>query len=433
MNDKRSSPQIEPGIIPLFRAFVILQLVVMVWNWVTSIRTPRFMLWGRFPQLNQWFLEKHTYAGIYLLISCLLALFLVYILVPQFQRWLGKYYLPVALIVQVILIVLADDLLTLNRLNSTLPFDLGSRNWQLFFFLFVPMIIASWQYDFLQVILLILFTTILELLFFLLVRNAPAFQFGASSAFLFGRSLLYVLIAYIVTHLMKDQRALRVSLQNANQQLKNYASTQEALATARERNRLSRELHDTLAHTLSGLVIHLEAVNIQSKNDPQLAQREFINITDQARAGLNEARRAIKSLRSAPLEEMGLLLALQQAAKEAALRGDFQLQISLPEILPFLPPEIENEVYRVAVEALENIVQHAHAQNVIFSMEASDVQVKMQIKDDGIGFDPEAVDLRAHFGLLGLRERADLHGAVLNIDSLPGKGTLITFSLEVPQ
>jgi len=130
---------------------------------------------------------------------------------------------------------------------------------------------------------------------------------------------------------------------------------------------------------------------------------------------------------------MGLLLALQQAAKEAALRGDFQLQISLPEILPFLPPEIENEVYRVAVEALENIVQHAHAQNVIFSMEASDVQVKMQIKDDGIGFDPEAVDLRAHFGLLGLRERADLHGAVLNIDSLPGKGTLITFSLEVPQ
>lgn len=433
MNDKRTSFQIEPGIIPLFRAFVILQLVVMTWNWLTSIRTPRFILWGRFPQLSQWFLEKRANAGIYLLISCLLALFLVYILVPQFQRWLGKYYLPVALIVQVMLIVLADDLLTLNRLNSTLAFDFGSRNWQLFFFLFVPIIIASWQYRFYQVILFILFTTVLELLFFLLVRNAPAFQFGAGSAFLFGRSLLYALIAYVVTHLMKEQRALRASLQNANQKLKNYATTQEALATARERNRLSRELHDTLAHTLSGLVVHLEAVNIQSKNDPQLAQRELVNITDQARAGLNEARRAIKSLRSAPLEEMGLLLALQQAAKEAALRGDFQLQLALPAALPFLPPEVENEIYRVAVEAIENIVQHARAKNVQFSLEASEIHIKMQIADDGVGFDPKSIDLRAHFGLLGLRERADLYGAVLNVESRPGSGTKIVFSLEVPQ
>ncbi len=432
MNDKQSSSQIEPGIIPLFRVFVALQLAIMAWTWVRSIRSPRFIQTGRFPQFTQLFFEKRANAGIYLLFSCLLALFLVYILVPQFQRWLGKYYLPIALIVQVMLVVLANDLLTLNRLNSTLALDFGSRNWQLFFFLFVPMIIASWQYRFYQVLLLIFFTTVLELFFFLLVQNAPAFQFGASSAFLFGRSLLYALIAYVVTHLMKDQRTLRASLQNVNQKLKNYASTQEALVTARERNRLSRELHDTLAHTLSGLVVHLEAINIRSKEDPQLAQRELVNITDQARAGLNEARRAIKSLRSAPLEEMGLLLVLQQAAKEADLRGDFQLKLSLPETLPFLPPEIENEVYRVAVEAIDNIVQHAHAKNVQLNMEASDTHIKMQIEDDGVGFDPKAVDLRAHFGLLGLQERADLHGAVLNVDSPPGKGTKITFFLEVP-
>lgn len=433
MSDKQSSSQIEPGIIPLFRVFVALQLVIMAWNWVRSIRSPRFIQTGRFPQLTQWFFEKHANTRIYLLITCLLALFLVYILVPQFQRWLGKYYLPIALIVQVMVVVLANDLLTLNRLNSTLAFDFGSRNWQLFFFLFVPIIIASWQYNFYQVLLLIFFTTFLELFFFLLVQNAPAFQFGPSSAFLFGRSLLYILIAYVITHLMKEQRALRASLQNVNQKLKNYASTQEALATARERNRLSRELHDTLAHTLSGLVVHLEAINIRSKDDPQLAQRELMNITDQARAGLNEARRAIKSLRSAPLEEMGLLLALQQAAKEASLRGDFRLQISLPETLPFLPPEIENEIYRVAVEAIENIVQHAHAKNVQLNLEASDTYIEMKVEDDGVGFDPKTVDLHAHFGLLGLQERADLHGGVLNVESSPAKGTKVTFSLEVPK
>ncbi|MEA5077447.1 MAG: sensor histidine kinase [Anaerolineaceae bacterium] len=433
MTEKKNSSAIEPGILPLFRIFVGVQLAVMLWNWFSSLRTPRFILLGRFPQLTQWFQEKQANAGIYLLVAAFLALFMVYMLVPQFRRWLGKYYLPIALTLQVVIIIVAVDLLTLNRLNNQLVFDFGSRSWQLFFFLFFPVILASWQYRFSQVLLLILFTTLVELLFFLLIRNAPAFHFGASSAFLLGRSLLYIFIAYVVSHLMHQQRTLRASLESANQKLKDYVSTQDALATARERNRLSRELHDTLAHTLSALVIHLEAANIEAKSDPAKAQQEMESITQQARSGLNEARRAIRSLRAAPLEEMGLLLALQEAVKEAAIRGGFEPHLTLPSTLPYLPTEVENEVYRVAVEAIQNVALHAHAQNLTLKLSATSRILNLLVQDDGTGFDLHKVDGQTHFGLLGLRERADLHGADLQVNSMPGSGTSVSFQIEVPK
>lgn len=433
MTDNKNSTQFEPGVLALFRIFVGLQLALMLWNWLTSIRTPRYILTGRFPQLTQWFLEKQSNANIYLLGAALLGLLFIYILVPWFQRWCGKYYLPIALVFQVVIIILADDLLTLNRLNNQLLFDFGSRNWQLFFFLFFPVILASWQYRFSQVLVLILFTTLVELLFFLLIRNAPAFHFGASSAFLLGRSLLYVFIAYLISHLMKAQRGLRTSLETANQKLKDYLSTQDALATARERNRLSRELHDTLAHTLSALVIHLEAANIEARSDPSKIQLEMEAITQQARTGLNEARRAIRSLRAAPLEEMGLLLSLQEAVKEAAIRGNFEPHIYLPAALPFLPAEIENEVYRVALEAIQNVALHAHAKNLTLRLTVNSGTLNLLVEDDGIGFDPKKVDPQAHFGLLGLRERADLHGADLQVNSMPGSGTSVSFKIEVPK
>jgi len=118
MNDKRSSPQIEPGIIPLFRAFVILQLVVMVWNWVTSIRTPRFMLWGRFPQLNQWF--SKAYLRRYLPVNLLPfgSLFGLYS-GPTVSALAGEYYLPVALIVQVF--SLSSPTTSSPSIGSTVP------------------------------------------------------------------------------------------------------------------------------------------------------------------------------------------------------------------------------------------------------------------------------------------------------------------------
>ena len=433
MKSKNSNPSIEPGILPLFRFFVLLQFAFSVFNWVRNARIPALLPRTRFPRLAEWLIERKVSGGIYLFWSVLLALFLIYLFLPQFQRWLGKAYLPLALVVQMLILFLGNDLVSMALLTGGSTVDIGTRNWILFISFLIPIIIASWQYDFTIVLILILFSTILNLLFSITTNTTPSFRFLGGNTFLLAPGILYGAIGYTITRLMKEQRALRSSLQTANQKLSNYVSTQDALATARERNRLARELHDTLAHTLSGLVIQLEAVNILWERDSQKAQNELQSLTAQARAGLNEARRAIKSLRAAPVEEMGLLLALRQAAKEAEQRGRFQMEVMLPEALPFLPPDIENDVYRVAVESLENIVQHAHARQVSLAMTLPDQSLHLQIKDDGVGFDSHAVDNRSHYGLIGLRERAELHGAELKIESHPGKGTSISFQVEVPQ
>jgi signal transduction histidine kinase len=430
MNAQNRFPSIEPGILPIFRFFVTVQLALNGWEWWRSGRTSFRLLSENFPRLATWLVDRQISSLFYLAWSVLLLVLLLFLLLPPFPRWLKGAYFPLALILQVTILIVQSDVVAFARLSDT-TIDAGARTWQLFVFLSVPILLASWQYAFRTVLGLIFFSGGLDLIVILVLAGAFAVRPGPMFLGLLARTGLYGVIGYTVTRLMREQRQLRRSLQTANQQLAHYVSTLDALAAARERNRLARELHDTLAHTLSGLVIQLESINILWVQDPQKAQQELQASTTQARAGLNETRRAIKSLRAAPLEEMGLLTALRQAAQEASQRGGFQVAVRLPETLPPFPPEVENHLYRVAVEAFENIVRHAHARQVTVALRVSAQALGLEITDDGQGFDPKAVDGAAHFGLLGLRERAALQGATFDVESQPGKGTKITYQLEV--
>ncbi|MEN6392474.1 MAG: sensor histidine kinase, partial [Anaerolineaceae bacterium] len=415
MKNNSKFPSIEPGILPLFRVFVIIQIALMGWNWFMSVIRSRIALGGRFPILSVWLMEKSEGNRVYFFLAIVLIILLTYLIFSQFQHWFRNFYLPIAVIIQILIIVIGHDVLTIVRQNSGLIIDAESRNWQLFFFLFIPVIITSWQYKFTYTVLLILFITLLELSFYAFVALAPAFQFGLGSSFLLGRSFLYGFVGYIITRIMSEQRRLRFSLQSANQKLSNYVSTQDALATARERNRLSRELHDTLAHTLSGLIINLEAFHILWKKNPTSVQLELEKITEQARSGLNETRRAIKALRATPLEEMGLLLSIRQTIKEASERGDFVTTQLIPDTFPFFTHDMENEIYRVVNEVFENIVKHAKATHVDFTLLVSNGNLSIVVQDNGIGFDPNRVEPGSHYGLVGLRERSELFGAVFQV------------------
>jgi signal transduction histidine kinase len=430
MKNNSKFPSIEPGILPLFRVFVIIQIALMGWNWFMSVIRSRIALGGRFPILSVWLMEKSEGNRVYFFLAIVLIILLTYLIFSQFQHWFRNFYLPIAVIIQILIIVIGHDVLTIVRQNSGLIIDAESRNWQLFFFLFIPVIITSWQYKFTYTVLLILFITLLELSFYAFVALAPAFQFGLGSSFLLGRSFLYGFVGYIITRIMSEQRRLRFSLQSANQKLSNYVSTQDALATARERNRLSRELHDTLAHTLSGLIINLEAFHILWKKNPTSVQLELEKITEQARSGLNETRRAIKALRATPLEEMGLLLSIRQTIKEASERGDFVTTQLIPDTFPFFTHDMENEIYRVVNEVFENIVKHAKATHVDFTLLVSNGNLSIVVQDNGIGFDPNRVEPGSHYGLVGLRERSELFGAVFQVNSQPGIGTTITFKVN---
>jgi signal transduction histidine kinase len=143
---------------------------------------------------------------------------------------------------------------------------------------------------------------------------------------------------------------------------------------------------------------------------------------------LSETRNAIQSLRAAPLADLGLVRALQDYAEMTAGRVGFRLELDLPKSLVGLSPEVEQCFYRIGQEALENIARHAQAKLVNVKLAGNASGLCMEIADDGVGFDPQAVESERHFGLQGMRERTQLIHAALEIVSHPGERTRLSLS-----
>jgi signal transduction histidine kinase len=219
-------------------------------------------------------------------------------------------------------------------------------------------------------------------------------------------------------------------LAGANRRLASYATTLEQLATSRERNRLAREFHDTVAHTLSAVAVQLEAVHALLKDEPEQASAMLDQSLAVTRSGLNETRRAILSLRAAPLEDLGLRMALENLARSNAERYGWSLHLDLSGRLDNLSLEAEHSIYRMAEEGLRNAGLHAQARNVTLKLTRPNGKVEFIIQDDGQGFNYLPEDAEDHFGLRGMQERATAIGGALYVESQPGHGTRLDFVLE---
>ncbi len=195
-------------------------------------------------------------------------------------------------------------------------------------------------------------------------------------------------------------------------------------AQTEERNRLAREIHDTIAQDLSAIAFQLEAAEalLAQQTDPERVRRSVATALDLTRKGLEEARRSVLDLRAAPLEGRTLQTALAALAEEAGVTF-----VPSPAIAP-LPPAVEVGLYRIAQEALQNALRHAAASRIFLRLETSSDRVRLVVQDDGKGFPEEAAAGR--FGLIGMRERARLLGGSFQLESSPGAGTRIT--TEVP-
>lgn len=248
--------------------------------------------------------------------------------------------------------------------------------------------------------------------------------FSLALIIIFTRLVFVASVAVGMHWLVIRQRQQRAALIEANRKLAQYAAAIEQLAVSQERIRLARELHDTLAHSLSGMAVQLEAVDALWEVDP----REARQILDQARrasqSGLTEARRSLQALRASPLEDLGLGLAMRVLAKEVAARASLRLDLDVQDHLQNLAPEVEQCIYRVAQEALTNVARHADAKSLRVALRFESGALTLTIADDGRGFDPAAVK-RARYGLQGLRERAEMVGAILHVTSSTPEGTLI--------
>jgi signal transduction histidine kinase len=242
------------------------------------------------------------------------------------------------------------------------------------------------------------------------------------------RGAAMLCIGYIITRLMKEQRAQREQLRATNAELHRLGAVREQLATSRERNRVARELHDTLAHTLTGLAVQLEAIRTVWENDAGEAHDLLEKAHARARSGLVETRRALAALRASPLDSVGLAGAVRALAEKASARGGLRLELVLPEGEPELDEDDAQALYRVAQEALENVVRHAEARRVSVSLKCPPFGATLVVADDGRGFDLERC-ASVCWGLAGMRERAEARGAVLDVESRPGAGTVIRLRL----
>jgi signal transduction histidine kinase len=296
--------------------------------------------------------------------------------------------------------------------------------------LIVSVVFIAWQYNYKIVMLYAAVTNLSDFIItFLIVDD---FSLGNISLLSLPiiRGFTFMLVGFIVDQLNEQQRIQKHKLVLANIQLGQYANTLESLAISRERNRLARELHDILAHTLSGISVNLEALKTMVPEEDEEANAMIDRSLADARQGLANTRRALQDLRAQPLEDLGLELALQALIENLAERQGIETGFLFTSPVMQLPPNVEQAFYRIGQESIENIAEHAYANKIFFELDEKEGLVHMEIRDDGVGFDLSSKPEPGHYGIQGMKERATSIGADLDVESHPGKGTTVRLLWE---
>lgn len=199
-----------------------------------------------------------------------------------------------------------------------------------------------------------------------------------------------------------------------------------SLAVVEERNRLARELHDSVTQALFSMNLTIEATRLLLRRDLDATERQLVALGERAQEALSEMRALIHSLRPAGLEDNGLIPALKRWAER--LRREHLLAAEVlvaPAARQRPDDEQERELYRIAQEALNNVIKHAAATRVVIRLMAEADDLVLEIEDDGKGFDQSLAARDDAFGILGMHERAALIGGSVAIDSHPGGGTRV--------
>ncbi|MFT5195122.1 MAG: signal transduction histidine kinase [Cellvibrionaceae bacterium] len=349
----------------------------------------------------------------------------------RLQVRLGHRFLPIALILVSAGPILGDAAASWLYAANKVPIGETTLDpSRLHIWLILPLLLVSLQYG---VKIVATFTAGTIIIPVLLAIPPARFYGGAVRQHLqqgVVRLVLYLLVGFIISRITTQQREQRQELAIKNGELTRLTTSLEDLTITRERNRLARELHDTLSHTLSAVNIQLKALETVMETDPAAAKNRVAQMQNLTRDGLNEARRALGELRAKPIEEFGLATALRRLAQQAAERGGFQIQIAMPLQFEGVPSQTEQQIYRIAEEAFNNIVRHAQARRVDLSFNRRGNRLTLEIKDDGVGFDlSNRPDSR--YGVTGMQERARLIGGSLSFQSQSDAGTTIQLTVDL--
>ena len=206
----------------------------------------------------------------------------------------------------------------------------------------------------------------------------------------------------------------------------------QSLAIAEERNRLAREIHDTLAQGLIGIILHLERLDLKLMGDDASTRDLLERALVLARSNLEEARRSVHDLRAAPLEGRTLLEAFHRMIEDLREERLFAVDLRAPMSLPLFAARVETALFRVVQEAISNCRKHAQCTAIALDIDLENDVLSLVVTDNGLGFDlDEARRVPDRFGLSSMFERVTQIGGTLDIQSRPGRGTSVNLSIPI--
>jgi signal transduction histidine kinase len=201
-------------------------------------------------------------------------------------------------------------------------------------------------------------------------------------------------------------------------------------AAVRERERMSRDIHDTLAQGYAAILVNAQALKLSLRQELPPAVLSGIEMFERlAKENLTHARRTMEDLRADPFGRTALAVTLQQCATEETSPGTFSVELDMPTAELWVPRFVEVELRRIVKEALNNARRHARTGAAVLEVRMGERRCAIRIIDRGVGFDSQMVE--GSFGIRGMRERAGRAGADLAIETSPGHGTIITVVLDM--
>ncbi|NJM71149.1 MAG: sensor histidine kinase [Scytonema sp. RU_4_4] len=277
------------------------------------------------------------------------------------------------------------------------------------------------------------------ILFLLTLRNrspriasSPSSQerfwfFTLSFVLVFGLALLFVLL---LMNAVLSERKSREKLVIANAKLRQYALQIENQATLEERNRIAREIHDSLGHSLTALNLQLETALKLWQSHPTKAQTFLAKAKELGSKALQDVRQSVSTMRSHPLQEQSLEQAIAGLAenvhRSAGVAPICHIDLSHP-----IPVEISTAIYRIVQESFTNICKYAQATEVKLEIITTKTSVQLKVEDNGIGFD--FTQNTTGFGLQSMRDRTLSLDGLFQINSAPGSGCTITAYIPLPK
>ena len=251
--------------------------------------------------------------------------------------------------------------------------------------------------------------------------------FQTNVIILFSLALLFVfLLVDALLSVHRNQQKLEI----AHAQLQQYALQVEGQAALQERNRIAREIHDSLGHSLTAQTILLENVLLFWGQDTEQAKSYLLKAKDSSYQALKEVSRAVAALRDSPQPNKSLQTAIpelvNQVCQSSSMTPTCEINITAP-----LSDELSLAAYRIVQEALTNVVKHAQATQLSVKLATKPQSLYVQVLDNGKGFDPSKNT--TGFGLRGMKERAIALGGTCQIWSSPGAGCRISVILPLPK